>query len=186
MRFQDLGANALRRFTAILAALAMLLAISPALTQDDSEEEAVSLDPVMLALDIARDLVEAERESALKLIRWRYYEDNWSSVSSQQLYGAFGIDSCVAAVPMPLKRADILFGWTFSLLDASGKEYQTRVSYDLEEVVLCDEVHVPPQYGGPTQSAQAAAPADDAGSALRQRPLPARRARADSSWAVKP
>ena len=45
----------------------------------------------------------------------------------------------------------------------SGKRYQPRVSYDLAETVLCDEVIVPPRYGGPTspEEAQAAEDAPD-------------------------
>ena len=88
-------------------------------------------------------------------MRWRYYEDNWSNNATLQLYGSYGIDNCITEIPVHLKRSDILFGWTFSLLDLSGREYQARVSYDLAESVICDEVRVPPQY------APAAAPAPE-------------------------
>jgi len=152
MRLKDAGAKPFRMLTILLVVLGMLLAASSALTQDN---------PVMLGLAVARELIEEERGAPLRLLRWRYYEDNWSSEASWRLYRSFGIDSCVAAVPPLLKRADILFGWTFSLLDASGREYQARVSYDLAESVLCDEVHVPPQFA-PAPAPQPAPAAPEA------------------------
>ena len=137
MRLHVAGANIFRLLTIFLLVLALLFVASSALTQDS---------PVMQGLMVARERAEEERGEPLRLLRWRYYEDNWSSEASLRLYGTFGIDSCVAAVPPLLKRANILFGWTYILSDVSGKEYQLRVSYDLAESVICDEVHVPPQY----------------------------------------
>ena len=141
-----------RRDKSLILALLLLLAVLPALAQSNTG------DPVQLGLKQARELVEAERDAALTIVRWRYYEDNWSSTASFQRYGAFGIDSCVSAVPIGQKRNDVLFGWTFNIKDASGKEYQARVSYDLQISVLCDETHVPPGYGAvatPVPTAQA-------------------------------
>ena len=90
-------------------------------------------------LQIARDLVEEEIGSSLRISQWRYFQDNWSTQASWEQYGAFGIDSCVAEV-IPAEKRDILFGWTFTLTDVSGKSYQVRVSFDLLAAVLCDEV----------------------------------------------
>jgi len=141
----------LRTITRTWLALALLTMLTgTALSQDDN---AVAGDFVQTSLQIARDLIEEERGSRLTMVRWRYYEDDWSSPGSFQLYGSFGIDNCVVDVPIKQKRADILFGWTFSILDMSGKEYQARVSYDFNDSVLCDEVHVPPAYGGPVPEA---------------------------------
>ena len=62
-----------------------------------------------------------------------------------------------------LKRGQVLFGWTFSILDVSGKEYQARVSNDLSASVICDEVHVPPAYASSVAPDPAASePAADA------------------------
>ncbi len=160
MRLKDAGANTFRLLAVFLVALAMLLISSSALTQDDAEADEPASDPIMLGLAVAKEIVEEERDAPLRLLRWRFYEDNWSSEASRQLYGSFGIDNCVAEIPIVLKRAEILFGWTFSLLDVSGKEYQVRVSYDLAESVLCDEVHVPPQFAPAPAPEAAAAPAD--------------------------
>ncbi len=140
----------------MLILLMMLFALSmsfPMLAQDTAEaEEEVTGDPLQLAFAVAREVAEEEHGSRITLVRWRYYEDNWSATASMNLYGAFGIDNCVDEVPMMLKRSDILFGWTFILTDTSGKEYQIRVSNDLAETVVCDEIQVPPQYGAPASS----------------------------------
>ncbi|MCY3864791.1 MAG: hypothetical protein OXG68_05055, partial [Chloroflexi bacterium] len=87
----------------LLLLMALLLVASSALTQDS---------PVMQGLAVAREIVEEERGEPLRLVRWRFYEDNWTSAASVQLYGAFGIDSCASRIPYARKRATILFGWT--------------------------------------------------------------------------
>ena len=159
MRKKIADASAAPLLALLLAALFMLCLGTLTQAQDDSQASSPTGDPLMLGLQVARDRVEEERFAPLRVIRWRYYEDNWSSVLSWQRYGSFGIDNCVAEVPIPLKRKDILFGWTFSIKDVTGKEYQVRVSYDLAEVVLCDEVLVPPQFGGPASAESPAAEA---------------------------
>ena len=156
MRIQLARAIPARQLAAFVLTLILLSLGWLTLAQDDAEADG---DPVMLGLAVAKEIVEEERDKSLTLVRWRYYEDNWSNNATLQLYGSFGIDNCIAEIPVPLKRTDILFGWTFSLLDVSGKEYQARVSYDLAEAVICDEVRVPPQY------APAAAPAPAEGEA---------------------
>ncbi|MDE2854905.1 MAG: hypothetical protein OXN88_12095 [Chloroflexota bacterium] len=158
MRKKNAGASAAPLLAVFLAALSMLCLGALTQAQDEDQANSPTGNPLMLGLDVAREIVEEERGAPLTAVRWRYYEDDWSSLLSWQRYGAFGIDNCVAEVPVVLKRRDILFGWTFSIMDVSGKEYQVRVSYDLAEAVLCDEVLVPPQYGGPVS---AESPADE-------------------------
>lgn len=168
MRLIDAGTKTFSLLALILGALVLLLFSSTALSQDS---------PVMRGLDIAQQVVDAERGTPLNLVRWRYYEDNWANEASRQLYGAYGIDNCVAGIPFPQKR-NIPFGWTFSLLDKSGKEYQVRVSYDLAASTLCDEIHIPPQYAPPPtpipqpEAAPAAAAAADPGPAPAPGPAP--------------
>ena len=142
----------LKRLAALLRTVARLWPVFALLTaftitafaQDD--DNAVAGDYVQTSLQIARELIEEERGSRLTMVRWRYYEDNWSSPGSFQLYGSFGIDNCTVNVPIAQKRGEIRFGWTFSLMDISGKEYQARVSYDFNDSILCDDVRVPPAY----------------------------------------
>ena len=157
MRLKLSGKRCARLLAILLTILLLLIVGSMPLAQDETEEEAVTGDPVMLGLAVAREIVEEEREAPLTIVRWRYYEDNWSIESTWQLYGSFGIDNCVAEIPILLKRGTVLFGWTFSILDVSGNEYQARVSYDLAESVICDEVHVPPLYSAVVSSASSAA-----------------------------
>lgn len=157
MRINPPGAMSAQRVAAFLLALIFLCCSALSLAQDDTEADDDSGDPVMLGLAVAKEIVEEERGAALTIIRWRFYEDNWSSSATLQLYGSYGIDNCIAEIPVLLQRSDILFGWTFSILDVSGKEYQARVSYDLAESVICDEVRVPPQYGGAVSRAAGSA-----------------------------
>ena len=165
MRMHQTGTISTRRLAAFLLTLFILIFSALTFAQDEADADDISVDPVMLGFNIARETVEEERGTPLRLVRWRYYEDNWSNNATFQLYGSFGIDNCITEIPIHLKRSDILFGWTFSLLDLSGREYQARVSYDLAEFVICDEVHVPPQFApapapAPEQAeASAAAPA---------------------------
>ena len=102
------------RYSAFLLAMLCILSIgSISLSQGDSAEESPSGNPVMLGLQIARDIIEEELGPPLRMRRWRFYEDDWSSIASWSLYQSFGIDNCVAEVPVLLKRSHILFGWTF-------------------------------------------------------------------------
>ena len=144
MRLKRLAAL-LRNVARLWPVFALLTAFTiTAFAQDD--DNAVAGDYVQTSLQIARELIEEERGSRLTMVRWRYYEDNWSSTGSYQLYGSFGIDNCTVDVPIAQKRGEIRFGWTFSLMDISGKEYQARVSYDFNDSILCDDVRVPPAY----------------------------------------
>ena len=159
MRFKSDISWSLRSLILLLAAALVLGLGTLSFGQDDTEAgETVAADPVSLGLQVARDVIEEELDSPLRVVRWFFYEDNWSSVASWNLYGSFGIDNCVNELPILLKRSDVLFGWTFTFRESSGKEYQARVSYDLEETAICDEVHVPPQYAS-VASAQSAQPA---------------------------
>ena len=118
----------LRFFLCILFLLSL---VSASLAQDENYTQQ--------GLQIARDLVEEEIGSSLRITRWRYFQDDWSTQANWQQYGSFGIDSCVAEV-IPADKRDILFGWTFTITDVSGKSWQVRVSFDLLTAVLCDEV----------------------------------------------
>ena len=140
----------------LLVRLAVLLVLGIGLltqAQDEVEVESVTISPVMQGMEIARDIVEEDLDSPIRLRRWRFFEDNWSSTESLNLYGSFGIDSCADNIRFHEKRSDILFGWTFIFTATSGEEYQARVSYDLADSVICDEIQVPPQYAQPPPQA---------------------------------
>ena len=137
--------KSLRLLLALLA-LALLLAASLASAQDDETDADVPQDPLTQARIIARELVEEDIGYTMRLRRWRFYQDNWSSVASVTRYGTFGIDNCNASIPPPDKRDDVLFGWTFIFTETNDKEHSARVSFDLKSTVICDEAQVPPQY----------------------------------------
>ncbi len=121
------------------------------------------------AMQVARDLIEDDLGAPMRLKRWLFYEDNWSSRESAQLYGFFGIDSCAAGIAPDDKRDHIIYGWTFTFTTTAGASHQARVSFDLEDSVICDEVHIPPQYA--PAPAPAAAPAGEAAADVQAAPV---------------
>lgn len=157
MRSKTCNRESVKRISFILAILLMLSAVSPALAQDEGVAEQPTVSPLRAAMELARELIEDDIGSPMRLKRWRFYEDDWSSLASLNLYGSFGIDNCSDAVPIGEKRAHILFGWTFTFDTTAGEAHQARVSYDREDSVICDEAHIPPRY------APVAAPAPEEG-----------------------
>ena len=135
------------RFLTILLALTLLLTVGlPSVAQ---EVETVQISPLMQGMQIARDLIEEDIGATMRLRRWRFFEDSWTSTASLSLYGAAGIDSCTDSIPFAEKRDHILFGWTYIFTTTAGQEYQARVSYDRQASVICDDILIPPQYAPP-------------------------------------
>lgn len=165
MNIKSIYAGQLRAVCLLLTLVALSLGLLTNAQDDTGSDQDVSADPLSQGLQIARDIIEEERGASLSVVRWLFYEDNWSTLASMNLYGSFGIDNCAADVPHLLKRSDVLFGWTFTFRDRSGAEYQARVSYDLEETAICDEAQVPPQY-----AANVSAPAAEAAEAVSDVP----------------
>ena len=150
--------NVTARFFPVLLALTLLLSVGlPAAAQ---EVESVQVSPVMRGMQIARDLIEDDIGATMRLRRWRFFEDSWTSRESAQLYGFYGIDSCASSVAPSQKRDHILYGWTYIFTTTSGEEYQARVSYDLGASVICDNVQLPPQYAPAPTPVPAPAPAE--------------------------
>ena len=146
-----------------LFALALLLSgAAIALAQGDGGTSAYQQSPTRQAMELARDLIEDDLGYRMRLRRWRYYEDNWSSIASVNMYGSFGIDNCNYAILPQNKRGTVIFGWTFIFTEKSSAEHQARVSFDLSHSVICDEVKVPPQYAAPEPTAVPQAAAGDA------------------------
>ena len=131
------------------------------------ETDISSSDPIQRALQIVRSIIEEERGSPLRIARWRFFQDDWSTRASWQQYGSFGIDNCVSDVLTANKRNKVLFGWTFTITGAMGKRYQARVSLDLKDSALCDEVTTPaPAAAAPAAAAPVAGTASIEGFAL--------------------
>lgn len=125
---------------AILVSLFILImgVMSVAVAQE--EVDLSSSDPVQRALAVAKDTVEEETGDPIRVVNWAFYQDDWSTQASWQQFGAFGIDNCNTEILLFQKRADVGFGWTFVLTDISRDRFQVRVSFDLEDAVLCDEI----------------------------------------------
>lgn len=142
---------------AVLALILPLFASSLVMAQEDSDAVAFQPSPVMRAMEVARALIEDDLGYQMRLRRWRFFEDRWNTEASGRLYGAWGIDNCVASIPIPQKRGNVIFGWTFIFTEKTGEERQARVSFDLQDSVICDEAIVPPQYAPAPAPAEAAA-----------------------------
>ncbi|MYD10190.1 MAG: hypothetical protein F4X02_09115 [Chloroflexi bacterium] len=136
---------------ALLALVLLLFAASFVMAQEDSEGVAYQQSPVMRGMEVARELIEDDIGYQMRLRRWRYFEDRWNTEASGRLYGAWGIDNCVASIPILQKRGDVIYGWTFIFTETSGEERQARVTFDLQHSVVCDEAIVPPQFAPPPQ-----------------------------------
>lgn len=159
MRSITCNRNSIKQFGFLLLTLLCLCALAPAAAQDDGEAVQPTVSPLRSAMELARELIEEDIGAPMRLRRWRFYEDDWSSVASLNLYQSFGIDNCTVNVPLAQKRDHILFGWTFTFDTTSGEAYQARVSYDLQDTVICDEAHIPPRYA-PVAAPAAADSAD--------------------------
>ena len=106
----------------------------------NADEDVSSSDPVKRALLVATDTVEESIGKPIRIIKWNFYQDDWSTQTEFRKFNAYGIDSCASGILLFDKRSDVLFGWTFILKDISGQRYGIRVSFDLKQSVVCDEV----------------------------------------------
>ena len=78
-----------------------------------------------------RAAIQEEFGVDLSLVREYTYE---------QAEFSYGIDDC-ATLDNPAAARPIYFGWVYTLTDVSGKQYQGRISFDLRDVAVCDEVN---------------------------------------------
>jgi len=139
-----------RKLVGLLVLVALLFVVSVAFAQE--EDDVANSDPVQRALAIAEDTIEEQEGDDINIVNWSFYQDDWSTQASWQQYGSFGIDNCASAILLFDKRSDVSFGWTFNVTDVSGDRYQARVSFDLNDSVVCDEAAPPPQPAAPAQT----------------------------------
>ncbi|MAS33096.1 MAG: hypothetical protein CL610_03755 [Anaerolineaceae bacterium] len=100
-------------------------------------------DPIWLAYSAVRDAIEEERSVDLTIVRNYTFE--------QQEYVG-GIDSGCRTLPEGDFGRRVWFGWTFTITAMNGNTYQARISFDLDDLAVCDQV---------TTGAPAEAPADN-------------------------
>ena len=98
--------------------------------------------PVWRGYVAARDAIQEEFGVDLTIVReWQFVQAEFTN----------GIDDCVT-LDNPLAARPIYFGWTYTLTDFNGSQYQARVSFDLREVAVCDEVSAVTPGAAPQQA----------------------------------
>src|SRR5690606_25807015 len=88
-------------------------------------------DPIWRAFSAVRDAIDEERSVDLTIIRaYEWEQSDWQPG---------GIDSCTT-LDDPNSARQIYFGWTFTITSMRGEVFQGRISFDLKNVVVCDQV----------------------------------------------
>jgi hypothetical protein len=93
-----------------------------------------------LAYAEARSAIEEAENVDLTIVRkWDWWQDDWSRPNPNHFQDAAGIDSCDLDVPIVLARP-IFYGFAVQITSLNNNTYEARVSFDLQEVVVCDEL----------------------------------------------
>ncbi|GAB1420808.1 hypothetical protein MASR2M15_09310 [Anaerolineales bacterium] len=134
MRKQIISNKAM--FLVLLFALSiMILPVSAQVP----EPTATPSDPAWLGFVAAREAIEEQENTDLSLVaKWEFFQADWSQPYSGHPQNANGIDSCVAEISIVDARP-LYYGVTYLITDLRGKLFEVRVSFDLKQVVLCDE-----------------------------------------------
>ena len=88
-------------------------------------------DPIWLGFSAARDAIEEERSVNLTLIR---------SYNFRQAEFVTGIEVGCVELGEDGRASRVYWGWVYDITDLNGRTYQARVSFDLNNVVVCDQV----------------------------------------------
>lgn len=132
-------------FIIMMAALMLTITFSSTSIVEAQFEEptATPRDPVWLAFSTARDAISEAEEVNLEIVqRWEFWQDDWSTPNASHPDNAAGIDNCVSTIGIAQGRP-VYFGWTFVLTALNGNVYEARVSFDLNDVALCDILTTP-------------------------------------------
>lgn len=128
MRKVSLPFSVMGVMVVILIALSLQVA-APVLAQ--SAPTPTPNDPIWRAFSAVRDAIEEERSVDLTIIRaYEWEQSDWQPG---------GIDSCTT-LDDPNSARQIYFGWTFTITSMRGEVFQGRISFDLKNVVVCDQV----------------------------------------------
>lgn len=161
----------------VLVALTVSLTTRPASAQQEPTPTPSS--PVWLGFSAAREAVEEREDVDLSLLQnWTFQQDDWSFPHPQRDDRASGIDSCDTSVGI-FNARPIYFGFTYTITDLRGNNYEVRVSFDRDAVVICDlpSVQAPPtptpvpqpeatdEAGAPITGGEVGAPVVEAGAA---------------------
>jgi hypothetical protein len=119
--------------------LSLMISVPASPVQAQAEPTATPNDPAWLAFSLARAAIEEEKKVRLTIItRWDFYQDDWSRPDPAHPLRIAGIDSCKKDVIAVNARADQIWGWTITIVSQRGDTYYARVSFDLQDVAVCD------------------------------------------------
>ena len=127
----------------ILLLVIMLFSLSFQLSSVAAQEPtATPSDPAWRGMNIARNaIMELEGVDLSIMKSWEFFQDDWTAPYPGRDDRAAGIDACQEAVHVADAR-DIYYGLTYRLTSLQGTTWEIRLSFDLETVVVCDEVTV--------------------------------------------
>lgn len=114
---------------ALLATL-MISFTSPVLAQVGGPPTPTPNDPIWRGFSAVRDAIEEERSVDLTTVR--AYEWEQSEFTG-------GIDSCVD-LEDPNSGRELYWGWTYRVTSLRGDVYEARISFNLQEIAVCDRV----------------------------------------------
>lgn len=129
----------------LLTAFVFTITLAPISTVEAQLQEPTSTptDPIWLGFSAAREAIVEQEGVNLDIVqRWDFYQDDWSTANANHPELAAGIDSCVSTVGIAQGRP-IYFGITYSITALNGNVYEARVSFDLEDVAVCDILSTP-------------------------------------------
>lgn len=131
--------------TLLIAAFILTISFAPVSTVEAQIEEATATpgDPIWLGFSTARDAVEDAEGVNLDIVRrWDFFQDDWTAPNANHPEQAAGIDSCVSDIGIAQARP-VYFGVTYVITALNGNVYETRVSFDLNEIAMCDILSSP-------------------------------------------
>lgn len=129
----------------LVAALLLTITFSSTSTVEAQFEEPTATpgDPIWLGFSAFRTAIEEQEEISLDIVaRWDFYQDDWSTPNGNHPDNAAGIDNCVSTIGIAQGRP-IYFGFTYTLTAIGGDVYEGRVSFDLNDLAICDILSVP-------------------------------------------
>ncbi|PJF40229.1 MAG: hypothetical protein D6737_17625 [Chloroflexi bacterium] len=116
-------------FLLIVVGLLLTVSFSPSSTYAQ-EPTPTPNTPIWLAFSAVRDAIEEDRSVNLTLVQsYEWVQTEWVT----------GIDSC-RTLDDPNAARQTYFGWTFRITSLQGQTYEGRVSFDLQDIAVCDEV----------------------------------------------
>ena len=131
----------------LLVAFALSISVAPVLAQEPTP---TPTDPVWRAFSAVRDAIEEERSVNLTLVQ---------SYSFEQSEFQDGIELGCIELEEGVFPSPVYWGWTFVVTSLNGQSYQARISFDLQNVLVCDQVvSAPAASGEPTTDGDLPAP----------------------------